>query len=62
LPAGIRYSEHLDGDGATIFADACRLGCEGIVSKRRDHPYRSVGAKQGLAQDQELAGAGGAPL
>jgi bifunctional non-homologous end joining protein LigD len=37
VPAGIRYSEHLDGDGATIFAHACRLGCEGIVSKRRDH-------------------------
>jgi bifunctional non-homologous end joining protein LigD len=23
---GIRFSEHLDGDGATIFAHACRLG------------------------------------
>jgi bifunctional non-homologous end joining protein LigD len=38
---GIRFSEHLDGDGATIFAHACKLGLEGIVSKRRDLPYRS---------------------
>jgi ATP-dependent DNA ligase len=29
------------GDGATIFAHACKLGLEGIVSKRRDLPYRS---------------------
>jgi bifunctional non-homologous end joining protein LigD len=33
---GIRFSEHLDGD-----AHACKLGLEGIVSKRRDLPYRS---------------------
>jgi bifunctional non-homologous end joining protein LigD len=38
---GIRFSEHLDGDGAIIFAHACKLGHEGIVSKRRDLPYRS---------------------
>jgi bifunctional non-homologous end joining protein LigD len=38
---GIRLSEHLDGDGETIFAHACRLGAEGIVAKRRDRPYRS---------------------
>ena len=38
---GIRFSQHLDGDGATIFAHACKLGLEGIVSKRRDLPYRS---------------------
>ena len=37
---GIRFSEHLDGDGAIIFAHACKLGLEGIVSKRRDLPYR----------------------
>jgi bifunctional non-homologous end joining protein LigD len=42
---GIRFSEHLDGDGATIFAYACKLGLEGIVSKRRDLPYRSGRSK-----------------
>lgn len=33
--------DHLEGDGATIFEHARRLGLEGIVSKRRDTPYRS---------------------
>ena len=27
--------------GQTVFAHACKLGLEGIVSKRRDSPYRS---------------------
>jgi ATP-dependent DNA ligase len=30
----------MEGDGAMIFRHACRLGCEGIVSKRADSPYR----------------------
>jgi bifunctional non-homologous end joining protein LigD len=38
---GILLSEHLDGDGDTIFRHACALGAEGIVAKRRDRPYRS---------------------
>jgi bifunctional non-homologous end joining protein LigD len=45
---GIQYSEHLEGGGAAIFAHACRLGCEGIVSKRRDHSYRSGQSKTWL--------------
>jgi bifunctional non-homologous end joining protein LigD len=38
---GIRLSEHLNGDGETIYRHACVLGAEGIVAKRRDRPYRS---------------------
>jgi bifunctional non-homologous end joining protein LigD len=38
---GIRWNEHIEGDGATIFRHACKLGLEGIVSKRKDSPYRS---------------------
>jgi bifunctional non-homologous end joining protein LigD len=38
---GMRFSEHLDGDGDIIFEHACKLKLEGIVSKRRDFPYRS---------------------
>lgn len=38
---GILYDEHLEGDGARIFDHACKLGCEGIISKRADAPYRS---------------------
>jgi len=38
---GIRFNEHIEGDGPTIFAHACKMGLEGIVSKRKDSPYRS---------------------
>lgn len=39
---GIAYAEHMDGaDGAGMFAFACKLGLEGIVSKRRDRGYAS---------------------
>ena len=38
---GIRFNEHIEGDGPTVFAHACKLGLEGIVSKRRDSTYRS---------------------
>ena len=43
LPVGspVRFSEHLETDGPTMFEHAGRLGLEGIVSKRRDLPYRS---------------------
>jgi bifunctional non-homologous end joining protein LigD len=43
LPTGspVRFSEHLDTDGPTMFEHAGRLGLEGIVSKRREQPYRS---------------------
>ena len=37
----IRFNEHLTGDGATVFEHACRMGLDGIVSKRTDAPYRS---------------------
>jgi bifunctional non-homologous end joining protein LigD len=38
---GILLNEHLVEEGATVFAHACKLGAEGIVSKRIDAPYRS---------------------
>jgi bifunctional non-homologous end joining protein LigD len=38
---GIQFSEHMQGDGAEIFAHACKLGCEGIVSKRLGSRYVS---------------------
>ena len=37
----IQLTEHLDDDGELVFAHACRMGLEGIVSKRIDAPYRS---------------------
>jgi bifunctional non-homologous end joining protein LigD len=38
---GIVLSEHTADDGATIFREACRMGLEGIVSKKLSAPYRS---------------------
>jgi ATP-dependent DNA ligase len=37
----ILFNEHVAGDGPTVFEHACRLGAEGIVSKRIDGTYRS---------------------
>ena len=37
----VQLSEHLEEDGAVVFEHACRLGCEGIVSKRRGTKYQS---------------------
>ncbi len=36
----VRFSDHIDGKGPEIFHEACKLGTEGIISKR-DVPYRS---------------------
>jgi bifunctional non-homologous end joining protein LigD len=36
----IRYAEHVVGRGEAFFEQACRVGLEGIISKRRDLPYR----------------------
>ena len=37
----LRYSEHVRGNGARFFAEAAKLGLEGVVSKRADSVYRS---------------------
>ena len=37
----LRLSEHVEGDGDAMVRSACSLGLEGIISKRRDRPYRS---------------------
>jgi bifunctional non-homologous end joining protein LigD len=39
-PDGIAFNEHYTGDGAIIYTHACKLGCEGIVSKRIGSRYR----------------------
>ena len=28
---GLRFNEHMEGDGPTVFAHACKMGLEGIV-------------------------------
>jgi bifunctional non-homologous end joining protein LigD len=37
----IRYVEHLETAGADVLASACKMGLEGIVSKKRDAAYQS---------------------
>src|SRR6516225_6083906 len=40
--SGLRFNEHMEEtDGLLVFQHACKLGLEGIVSKRRDSRYRS---------------------
>jgi bifunctional non-homologous end joining protein LigD len=38
---GIVLNEFFEGDGDILFEHACKLGCEGIVSKRLGSTYRS---------------------
>jgi bifunctional non-homologous end joining protein LigD len=38
---GLRLNEHIEADGPTVFAHACIMGLEGIVSKRKDSRYMS---------------------
>jgi bifunctional non-homologous end joining protein LigD len=40
VPDPIRYSEHVVGNGETLFDSLCQQGLEGVVSKRADAPYR----------------------
>jgi bifunctional non-homologous end joining protein LigD len=37
---GLQLCVHLDQPGDVVFAHACKLGCEGIVSKRLGSKYR----------------------
>ncbi|WP_158287652.1 DNA ligase D [Falsiroseomonas bella] len=40
-PQALAYVEDFDAPGDAVLMSACRLGLEGIVSKRRDAPYRA---------------------
>src|SRR5690348_601862 len=39
-PLSIVFNETFEEDGAVVFREACKLGCEGIVSKRLGSMYR----------------------
>jgi bifunctional non-homologous end joining protein LigD len=45
---GIVVNEHYEGYGEIIFEHACKLGCEGVVSKKLGSPYRSGRSKYWL--------------
>jgi len=42
---GIQYVEHAEGHGDKLFEAVCKLGLEGIVSKKLNAPYRSGPSK-----------------
>ena len=55
---GIRFNEHLECDnGEIVFRHACKMGLEGIVSKRKDLPTARQIIR--LAQDEEPGVCGG---
>jgi bifunctional non-homologous end joining protein LigD len=37
----LALNEHYVGDGEIVYRQACKLGCEGIVSKRLGSTYHS---------------------
>ena len=37
----MRLNEHIEANGVDVFNHACKLGLEGIVSKRKESRYRS---------------------
>ena len=61
----IRYADHFEGEGPTIAKHAKEMTLEGIVSKRRDAPYRSGRSdnfiKVKFHNDDEFVVAGFAP-
>jgi bifunctional non-homologous end joining protein LigD len=42
---GLRLNEHITHPGDAVFRHACKMGLEGIVSKRLGSQYRSGGTK-----------------
>jgi bifunctional non-homologous end joining protein LigD len=42
---GLALNEHYVGHGDIVYRQACKLGCEGIVSKRLGSNYRSGRSK-----------------
>jgi bifunctional non-homologous end joining protein LigD len=61
----LRYSEHFDAHGERLLQHICRLGAEGMVSKRRDAPYSSGRSRDWIkskcANRQEFVIAGFVP-
>lgn len=61
----LRYSEHFLEPGQTMLRHACRMGLEGVISKRAEAPYRSGRGRDWIkskcTQRQEFVIAGYVP-
>ena len=44
----LRYSDHIEGNGAQFFKEACKFGMEGIVSKLANSTYESTRSRNWL--------------
>jgi bifunctional non-homologous end joining protein LigD len=44
----VRYGDHLEASGSAVYERACEMGIEGVISKRRDRPYRPGRGKDWL--------------
>ena len=44
----LRYGDHVEGQGAAFFAQACRHGLEGIIAKQADSTYRAARTRSWL--------------
>jgi bifunctional non-homologous end joining protein LigD len=53
--------EHTEGDGKQMFQAICKLGLEGIVSKKLNAPYRSGPSKTWIKVKNPKAPAALAP-
>jgi bifunctional non-homologous end joining protein LigD len=51
----VRLCEHIEDDGAIVFKHACRMGLEGIVSKRKGSPWRSGCTRDWLKSKNQRA-------
>jgi bifunctional non-homologous end joining protein LigD len=56
--ATIKYVDHVVGDAARVFKEACKLGAEGVICKSKSAPYRpgrnTVWVKVKCVHRQEL--------
>jgi bifunctional non-homologous end joining protein LigD len=53
---GLRLNEHLAHDGESVFRHACKMGLEGIVSKRLGSRYRDAPAVKREAEEDWKVG------
>jgi ATP-dependent DNA ligase len=52
---GLQFNEHIEEPGDVVFRHACRLGFEGIVSKRLGSSYRSGRSRDWLKMKNPAA-------
>ena len=50
--SGLRYGEHVAGDGPSFRAQACKLGLEGAISKQANRPYDEATATSGSSRSE----------